>query len=179
MPDPTNNTTPPGDQQPTNENDAPLTYDAWLGQQTEDVKTLVEGNITGLKSALQSERQQRDELARQLRDAAKGSQGATKEALDKLSADLEAANTRAEFFAEATKSEIGCSNPRLAWIAAQEAGALDNRGRVNWDALKQQYPELFQTRKPPAGNAGAGTGNQPPAGKSMNDFIRTAAGRGR
>ena len=158
--------------------DQPLTYDAWLGQQADDIKTLVEGNITGLKSALQSERQQRDDLARQLRDAAKGSQGATKEALDKLSADLEAANSRAEFFAEATKPEIGCSNPRLAWIAAQEAKALDNRGRVNWETLKQQYPELFQARRPPAGNAGAGTGNQPPAGKSMNDFIRTAAGRG-
>ena len=168
----------PGNNPPAQPTETPPTYDEWLAQQPAEIKTVIEGNISGLRSALQSERQQREDLAKQLRDAAKGSQGATKEALERLTSDLDAANARADFFADATKAEIGCSNPQLAWLAARESDLIDKKGRVNWEQLKTHYPELFRRPAPPAGNAGAGTSSPPTAGKSMNAYIRAAAGRG-
>lgn len=155
-----------------------MTYDTWLAQQPDDVKTLIEGNITNLRSALQSERQQREEFARQLREATKGASGATKESLDQLTGQLEAANARADFYAEAVRPEVGCTNPGLAFLAAQQAELIDKRGRVNWQQMETQYPELFKTQTTtPTGHAGTGTSNPATGKASMNDFIRRSAGR--
>jgi len=155
----------------------PASWDEYVTTLPAEVKALYETHTTGLRTALQSERQQRGELAKQIKDlAAKAEKGSENERqLQTMSAQLEAANQRADFMAEATKPEIGCSNAHLAYIAAREAGAIDQKGRVNWEALKTAYPELFKP-KVPAGAAGAGTQN-PPQATTMNDFIRRAAGR--
>ncbi len=162
-------------------NSQPLTYDAWLPQQTDEVKALIEGHIQGLRNTVQATRQERDALSQKLGDIAKtlGKDPAeAKRLLDAMTSEVEQANQRAGFYEEAARPEIGCSNPRLAYLAAVEAGLIDKRGRVSWESLKQQAPELFRGTQPrPAGNAGAGTGTQPPAGKNMNDFIRRSAGR--
>lgn len=47
----------------------PASFEAWLAGQPEDVKRLAGEHTTGLKSALASEREQRKQLATQLRDA--------------------------------------------------------------------------------------------------------------
>lgn len=154
-----------------------MTYDVWLGQQPENVKTLIESNIAGLKSALQSERQQRQQLAEQLRETAKGATGEAKVALDKLGADLEAAQRRADFFEEAARPDVGCTNPRLAFIAAEQAGLIDKKGRVNWPEMHKQYPELFRRMGTTAGSADGRTGNNRAATGNMNDYIRRSAGR--
>jgi hypothetical protein len=93
-----------------------------------------------------------------------------------MTGKLEQAEQRAAFFEEAGRPEIGCSNPRVAFQVALAEGLFSKRGDPEWPAIKQAAPELFN-RKLPAGNAGSGAGAPPPAGASMNDFIRTAAGR--
>jgi hypothetical protein len=155
-----------------------LTFESWLGSQDETVKGLIDGHIKGLKSALESERAQRSDLARQLRDVtAKAEKGSELEkALMEVSTQLEAAERRAAFYEEAGRPEIGCLNPKAAFALAQAEDLFDKRGRVDWEALKANAPELFRPRVP-QGNAGLGTSGPPPAHKSMNDFIRRAAGR--
>lgn len=156
----------------------PPSFDEWLKGQDEVVKGLVAERFRQLDSTVKATRAEREALNKQLRDATKkleeGSEA--RKALEGMSAKLEEAEQRLSFFEDAAKPEIGCNNPKLAWLAAIEAGAIDGKGRVNWEALKTQFPELFKPKVPPA-NAGSGTGT-PPAGKvSMNDWIRRAAGR--
>lgn len=155
-----------------------LSFESWLGSQDDSVKGLIDGHVKGLKSALDNERTQRSDLARQLREVtAKAEKGSELEAaLMEVSAQLEAAERRAAFYEDAGRPEIGCSNPKAALALAQADGLFDKRGRVDWDALKAAAPELFRPRVP-QGNAGVGTGSPPPATSSMNDFIRAAARR--
>jgi len=157
---------------------AAATWETFLQQQPENVKTLFDVHVTGLKSALQSERDQHKDLAKQLREATekleKGSD-ARKE-LEALGGRLEIAEQRAAFYEDAAKPEIGCVNAKLAWLAAQEIEAFDRRGNVNWESLKKAFPELFRTGG--SGNAGSGTGGTgTPGGSGMNEMIRRAAGK--
>lgn len=169
------------DARPGGESDAMPTFDQWLQSLDEQAQTLVQERFRTLEGALQSERTQHQGLARQLREATQQlEQGSeTRQQLEALSGQLEAAQRRAEFFEEATRPENGCTNVRLAFIAAQEVGAIDQRGRINWTALREQFPELFKQKTTPPGNAGDGTntGGKPPGqGARMDDIIRRKAG---
>lgn len=167
-------------QQPAGQQAPQLTWEQVLASLPEEHRSLYEAHTQGLRGALQSERQQHQDLARQLRDATAqleaGSQARTQ--LEQMTTQLEAAQRRADFMEEAARPEIGCTNARLAWIAAQEVEAINSRGQINWDVLRQQFPELFKPKTPPTANAGAGTGTPPNAHGGMNAYIRTAAGRG-
>jgi len=180
MPDNAQNTDP--NTNPDGAGDQPqgeaITYESWIETLEEPQQNLVNDHIAGLKSALESERTQRKDLSKQLRDvAAKAEKGSELEQqLSELSGQLEAAENRAAFYEDAARAEVGCTNAKLAWIAANEIDAIDRRGRVNWEAVKGQFPELFQSTTP-RGNAGAGTASQQPTSKDMNKFIRAAAGR--
>ena len=158
----------------------PQTWDAFLETLTPEVKALYEQHTSGLKSALQSERDQRSDLAKQLKEmAGKQKEGSDeRKALDEMSKSLEEANARADFFEDAARPEIGCRNPKLAWLAAQTGEGYVRRGKVDWLAIKADYPELFQaaTSASSRGNAGSGTGNQQPVPETMDDFIRRKAG---
>lgn len=156
----------------------PQSFDEWLGAQDAAIKGLVGERFRALEASVKATRDERNELAKQLKAAAKGlgAESEERKALEAMTAKVEAAEMRAAFFEDAAKPEIGCGNAKLAFIAAQEIGAIDAKGRINWGALKEQFPELFRA-KPPAGNAGAGTGTPPPAKGGMNEFIRKAAGR--
>ena len=157
---------------------APATWDAFLDTLPEETKKLYDTHTAGLKTALQSERQQRSELGKQIqalsKQAADGSE--MKKSLETLQGELELVTQRADFFEAAARPEIGCSNPALAWLAAREGSLIDGKGKIQWDALKQSYPELFRQRVP-AVQAGAGTQTPPAPRPSMNDFIRAAAGK--
>jgi hypothetical protein len=157
----------------------PQTWDAVLETLAPEAKTLYETHTTGLRSALQNERTQRSELAKQIstlsKQAAEGSD--LKKSLEAMTGQLEQATQRADFFEQAAKPEIGCTNPTLAFLAARESGLIDAKGRIQWDTLKQTYPELFKQRVP-AVQAGAGTQTPPAAKHTMTEYIRAAAGRG-
>ena len=155
-----------------------LVFDAWITEQPEEVRTLLEGHQKGLKSALDSERDARKTLEKQLKDlAGKAEKGSElEEQLNELVTVQAQAEARATFYEEAHAA--GITNLKLAWIVVGNDGLMDARGRVNWDSLKKTYPELFgaATRTAP-GNAGVGTNKQPGGAASMNDFIRAASGR--
>jgi hypothetical protein len=160
----------------------PASFDEWLKGQDEPVRKLYETHTAGLRSALQSEREARKtetgQLAKQLREAAAKAEAGSEHQrqLQETAAKLDATERRAEFYEESVRPEIGCSNPKLAWLAAQEIGAMDQKGRTNWEALKQSFPELFKVKITP-GNAGSGAGTPLPGKGDMNAFIRRSTGR--
>jgi hypothetical protein len=170
-----------GQTPPEGETPPAPTFDEWIKGQDATVSGLIGEHTRGLKSALDAERQQRREFERQLREAtgkvAEGSEARKK--LDELTAGLTARERQSEFYESAHAA--GVTNLRLAWLAAQaDESVLDRHGAVDMEKLKKAYPELFGVRpagKAPAGNAGAGTGSEPPKSKGMNDFIRRSAGR--
>lgn len=159
---------------PNSENE--LTFDSWFSTQNETIQGLITGNVNGLKSALDTERTQRKDLAKALKDATKELESGTdaRKALENISSQLEATEQRLAFV-ESMAGQV--SNVKLAWLAAQEIGAIDRTGAVNVETLKAMYPELFVKKILPAGNAGNGAGGQAPSGQGMNAFIRKAAGR--
>jgi septal ring factor EnvC (AmiA/AmiB activator) len=163
--------TQPTEQAPTFE------FDAWFGKLPPHEQEGLENHTAALKSALENERQQRKQFSKELRDltqkAEKGSEA--EKTLGEMSTRLEQAEQRAAFYEEAGRPEIGCSNPRAAFLVASAEGLFTKRGDPDWPAIKAAMPELFG-RKPIPGNAGTGNGS-PPATPSMNDYIRSATGR--
>lgn len=165
------------EQQPNDGGETP-TFEDWLGQQDEGVQGLVNDHITGLRSALQSEREQRRTFERELRDVARqlDEDSEARQQLETMANNLDASERRAEFYEAAHAA--GVSNLRLAWLAVQQDESLsDRRGNVNMTRFREQYPELFQARTTPPGQAGAGSQGNAPKSSNMNNIIRTAAGR--
>lgn len=155
----------------------PQSFDDWLKGQDEGMRKLADEHVKGLKSALETERSQRKDFERQLREAASKLEKDSTERknLEELAGRLQGLERQTAFFDAAHGA--GVTNLRLAWLAAQEAELVDDRGRADFGKLKERFPELFRTAAPPPGNAGAGT-QQPPSRQTMNDLIRRAAGRG-
>ena len=156
-----------------------LTYDGWLAQQQADVQTMIGEHETGLRTALQSEREQRRQFEKELREAAKkldeGSEARTR--MEKMANDLDGMSRQAGFYEAAHAA--GVTNLKLAWLAVQQDASLsDARGNVDMKRLQESYPELFgKPAGTAAGNAGGGTGTPPPGGKvDMDTFIRRKAG---
>lgn len=145
-----------------------LDFDQWIAGQTEDVRGLLDRHTTGLRTALETERQQRKDFAKQLRDATvaveKGS--AAEKALAELSGKLETESKRADFYEQATAA--GCRNLRLAWLAASADG-------LTLKEVQAQHPDLFSVARPPATQAGNGT-QRPTGGGDINAWMRRAAG---
>lgn len=155
-----------------------LSFEAWITEQPDTVKTLLDSHQRGLKSALDSERETRKALEKQLKDlAGKAEKGSDLERqLTELLTQQSQAEARAAFYEDAHAA--GITNLKLAWLVVGNDGLMDGRGRVDFAALKQRYPELFgaATRTAP-GNAGSGTQQPGTGARSMNEFIRAAAGR--
>ena len=162
----------PTEAQPTFE------FDAWFGKLPPHEQEGLDNHTAALRNALESERSQRKEFSKQLRDlTAKAEKGSEAEkTLGEMSSRLEQAEQRAAFYEEAGKPENGCSNPRAAFLVASAEGLFTKRGDPDWPAIKSAAPELFGRKTIPNGNAGVGNGS-PPAQASMNDFIRAASGR--
>lgn len=159
-----------GQQQPT--------FEGWLAGQDGTVKGLIESHVKGLKTALETERTERGNLSKQLKDlAGKADKDSDlQKALTGAQQQLEAAERRAVFAEEASRPEIGCSNPKLAFVLATQENLFDRRGNPDWTAIKAAAPELFR-RGTGSADGGAGAGNGPQK-FDMNMIIRRAAGRG-
>lgn len=155
----------------------PASFDDWLKGQGEDVKGLVASHTGKLQNALQDERLQRKAMAKQVEELSKAAESGSqlKAQLDKISADMTQVSQKAAFYESAPAD---CTNVRLAFLAASDAGLLGSDGKVDWGKLKAGAPELFR-KVVPAGNPGSGASTAAPGeGKSMNTFLRTASGRG-
>lgn len=151
----------------------------WLEAQPEHVRVALEGNVGGLKTALKSERLRGDGLEKKIREfskaAAEGSE--LKAQLDKLSGELADERIKNQFYLDAATAKV--TNVKLAWLAAKAEELIDNRGNVDFKALRESNPELFAAVKPPVppGNQGNGVGQEGAKQQSMNNYIRAGTGR--
>lgn len=167
----------PTTQEPTNGN----------GQEpnatTVDPSTPVEvdklpANVQNMIKELRTENaKQRRDFADQLREATKKAEKGSEaeKTLGELTAQLEQTQLRAAFIEDAIRPEIGCSNPRAAFLVAQADNLFTKRGEPDWAAIKAAAPELFAGRKTPPGNAGSGNGSPPAQKVGMNEWIRQTA----
>lgn len=160
---------------------APADFTAWMEQQDDAVKSLYQTHTAGLKAALQSERETRQGLERQLRDAAAKAEAGSEaqKQLEEAAAKAEMANRQVQFFESAHAHNV--ADLRLAWLAVSADKALQQSdGTVNFEALREKHPSLFAANgaaKPPPGNAGAGAGIPPQKPRDMNDILRDALRR--
>lgn len=165
--------------------EAPATFDAWLLKQDEHGRKLLDDHVSGLKTALKSERAEKGTLDKQLKELAKKAEdgSALKAELEKITADNEKQTRRVNFLEDATAA--GVSDLKLAWAAVSVGDDFrDRKGNVDFKALQEAHPALFakpEAQKTPPANAGAGTGRQraPTTGpnSAINRDIRARAGR--
>ena len=166
-------------QQQENQEGEVLEWDAFHSSLPEAAQNLIKEHVSGLKSSLATERDDRKAAEKDLRDVAaeleKGSE-AQKKVLA-LADDVAASTKKANFYEDAHKA--GVTNLKLAYHVAETDDLFDRRGNGNLDKLKADYPELFAAKKIPSGDLGEGTGGRiPGSGKvTMNDLIRKKAGR--
>ena len=155
-----------------NNNDHGVTYDTWIKDQKPEIVSMLDSNIKNLKTALESERGIRADTEKKLRDLAKvaekGSDAEKK--LTEMADQFAAADRRADFYEEAHKA--GVVNLKLAFLVAAQDELFDNKGRINFDGMKKDYPELFGGSNMPEGNPGSGTGGQNTGAATMDDLIR-------
>jgi uncharacterized protein YigA (DUF484 family) len=156
-------------QAPTSE-----TFEAFIEAQPENVKQLYTAHTGGLKTALETERTTRKELEKQLRELSKQAEqgSAAQKSLAETADKLSALEKQTTFFDKAHAARV--RNLKLAYMAAQQTGLIDDKGECDFSKLKAQFPELFLSA--PSANAGEGNGEAPKIG-TMNDAIRRAAGR--
>lgn len=161
------------------ENGDVLEWDAWHGEQSDEIRELIKVHETGLKSALTSERDARKDLEGKVRGFAKEAKDGSKlqDELKGLADDLKAADRKADFYGDAHKA--GITNLKMAYLIAVSDDLFDRRGNANFGKMKEEYPELFAGKKKVDGNIADGTGGRIGGGKKdMNAAIRAAAGKG-
>jgi len=167
-----------GDEKPADKQEkTPLEWDAFHGSLPEEAQNLIATHEGGLKTALETERDSRGQLEKDLKDVAgeleKGSD-AQKEVL-KLADKVAAGDRKIDFYEDAQKA--GISNFKLAYHIAKDDDLFDKRGNVNFEKMKESYPELFTKKKAPPADGGEGTGGGLPGEKvDMNALIRKKAG---
>lgn len=162
---------------PANGGAAPKTYEEWYATLTDELKGLVEGHISGLKSALERQKTDNKDLKATIAAtiASKDTEAASK--LEAITGQLKDATQRASFYEAAGK--MGVKNAKLAFVAAKDAGLLHEDGTLKEDKFKETFPELIgeQPVTKPQTQAGAGTGGtKTPETMTWNDAVRIAAG---
>jgi len=150
----------------------PLQFDAWLEQQGDDVKGLLNTHASGLKTALSAERDRNKELEKSLRDAAsKAEKGSESEKrLSELANQVTESNRKSAFYEGAATA--GVNNLKLAYMAATTDDLFKRDGSVDFEAMRRTYPELFGGKSSQSNNGGSGTNSQPNAKPNMDDYIR-------
>jgi DNA repair exonuclease SbcCD ATPase subunit len=155
------------------------TFDEYLATVEEPIKALYEEHTSGLKTALEKEREERKELnskVKQLHEKAeKGSElekqlSETLERLEQAERNYEATQKRIKFAEQASMPEIGCTNPKEAYALAITENLFDKNGEPEWKAIQETAPQLFRKTTTDAGKTGSRTGND------INALIRQKAG---
>jgi len=162
---------------PAPEGEETMSFETWIIKQDEKVKGMLDSHTKGLKTALDTERGNRKELEKQVRElAGKAEKGSDAEKqLTQLADKLTESDRRADFFDAAHKA--GVTNLKLAYTVAATDDLFDKKGNADFGKLKEAYPELFGVKKAPAGNAGEGTEGRNELAADMNSRIRRLAGR--
>lgn len=155
-----------------------LTFDGWYKTLAADVQGMVDDHVDGLRSALNTERNERKGLEKRLKEIQKQADegGDVKAQLQQLNDEMSVTAAKAAFFEAAHAADV--KNLRLAWLAANDADLVDKKtGAVDFAELRKVAPELFVTKVPPPANAGNGAQQSGVTKPGMNDFLRAATGR--
>lgn len=155
-------------------------FDAYLSEQPEEIKTLYETTVSGLKNALESERESRKKLSEQVKSlstqATKGSDlekqlVETTKLLQEAEQREAESNRLAKFTQQAIRPEVSCGNVKAAYALAVAEGLFSEQGDPDWKKLRTIAPELFRlNRTTDAGATGKTTGDD------INAALRKAAG---
>lgn len=166
-----------GQNQQQNQQQTQKTWEEVLKGLPEDQQKLYTEHTTGLQNAVKATRDERDDLAKQIKDllpkAEKGSE--LEKSLTEALGKLDDADKRANFAEQAIKPEIGCRNVKAAFALAKEGDLFKKNGDPDWEAIKKEAPELFGPLIP-EGNGGSGTGDDQKPPVDMNQWIRERAG---
>lgn len=157
------------------ETSSALSWEGFMEDQPDDVKALFDEHIKGLKDTIKTTRTERDNLSVQLKKLSKDldKHPELQKTVDDLQKDLDAANQRADFYAEAPGE--GCKNIKAAYALALSASLFDSRGLPDWEAIRDEAPELFSKGRTLDTDAGKGTDSSRTRQRkpvSMNDIIR-------
>lgn len=144
-----------------------MEFEAWIAEQGEDVRKMLEAHEAGLKSALQKERDATAGLKRQVEElkansgdveskqktleeltaklqAAQGDIAAGKTALETAQAELGKTARQRDFYKAA--GDNGVANVDDAFLIAQGKPELWNeKGAVKWNEFRKSSGYLFQT----------------------------------
>lgn len=149
-----------------------LTFETWHGSLPDDHKGLVDSHVSGLKSALERQKESNQELRKQLQEALASKEANDTQKIADIQGRLEESDRKGKFYESAI--EAGVKNVRLAYIAAKEDGLILKDGRVDADKLRASYPEFFAA-KPPT-NVSQGTRNGEAASGTFGEALRQAIG---
>lgn len=157
-------------------------FDAFYKALPEDHRKLVDDHVSGLKSAHERVKTERTELKGQIAELQKTADPELKSKFEGLQSTLAAQEARTRFYE--SPAAVRFRNPVSAYATAHAGGYLNDDGSLKDSAkFEETFPELFRTPdKPPEHNPGTGRtapdGGQPPSTAStMDNAIRTAAGR--
>lgn len=131
-----------------------------------EVAELYEVKTSGLKSALDKERDAATEASKELRKLAKETDEKTAAALNKLAdekdAEIEQARRESAFYREAAASGVPGDKLARAWLICRNGDYFTKRGDPDIQAMKTELPELFVQPAVPAPRVAAGAGTQQP-----------------
>ena len=165
----------------------PATYEALVASLDDASQALVAQHLTGLKTALQAERATVKKLEGQVKAAQTLAEEKARLETDLATqvSDAAQARRRADFYEAAVDQGVRRKSVRLAYLAALDAGVIQPDGSIAWDTMKTSFADLFEGSGPrtippsrsTSAAAGAGTRTDAPAAPTLNQIIRTAAGR--
>jgi hypothetical protein len=146
MPDMSDTTQQNTEVTPTNTEVTPFDAAAFLAAQPEEARKGLEAHIEttakGLKTALDSEREARKDLEKQLKTlqgkAEKG--GELEQAIEKMRGELVITNKRNAFLASAPKD---LEYIKEALAVAEVNGLIADDGKVDWESFKKSYAGFF------------------------------------
>jgi len=163
----------------------PADLDAYLATLDEDTRSLVdklrtdwhEGQVKGLKSALDKERDAASAATKNLRELAKTADADTAAKLEKLAtekdAELDTARKESMFYREAATAGVPADKLARAWLLCRNADYFTKRGDPDIAAMKAEIPELFAVPTQTAQvHAGTGTRQQAAVNADFNTNLR-------
>lgn len=155
-------------------------FDEFVNTLDEPVKALYSNHISGLKNALESEKENRRKLSEQVKALSpaveKGSElerklAETAKLLEEAEQRSVEYNRRATFAEQAIRPGVNCSNVKAAYALAVSEGLFDDSNAPKWKDLQKLAPELFRvTKQTNGGNTEQAVSND------INAAIRRAAG---
>jgi len=165
----------------------PADLDAYLATLPEETRTMVdklrtdwhEGQVTGLKSALQKERDAASDATKALRELAKTADKDTAAKLEALAtekdAELDTLRKESTFYREAATAGVPADKLARAWLLCRNADYFTKRGDPDIAAMKAEIPELFAAPQTTTRtNAGTGTGQAAAVVGDFNTNLRNA-----